>query len=1154
MSALSSLLVQDQIVSVSAIEEALQRQVIFGGQLDTNLLELRAANEELIVEYKARVAGMPPASADELDDIDIQLIRSVPAAIAERYTIVPLQATAEGLQVAVCQSENESELDQAAKELNLVLEPLMTSELRLRAALSRYYGVRLPSRFSRLAGLLAASPVAKVVPKRRPTPTLSHRAVPSPRPRRTSRPPQAKEKSRVDTQKLIVPRPDQLGIPPAVSSKAPDTDEKSADFERSELGTVPEAVIDGDVARDDDETERTLVPPVENRPVVEVAPQVEVETAAASVESSHSEAVEGESPVEMSIVELSPAEVLAEERGEELPVVELLPAEVVAVEPFEEARIIELTPSEVVVAEPFEEAPIVELIPAEVTEAEPFEQTPVVELTPPEKVEVETVETISEPTTEDHAEPEGADLEPSAEEPPAGEESAEVEVAPSEETSTDSIEEIAVEPPTPSDSLVESVVDEDIPPAASPGVEDVETPQKKEPAGAGRIESRPGLPPPPGPMPEPLDAPPEPPTTPLTLEAGLQFIDGAVNREEVFESAVRVAGGLFDYAAVFVVKGIVAHCKAAFGAGTRTEILTTIPVSLEKPGILWTVTQTRSHYMGPIAINPPNDNLLHATDRHRPLSAVVVPVVLKDRVVVLLYADSKPGQGRLDSVTPLLFLGQAMSKTFERLIMERKRGTLFSSAPPGPPPDLSAGPPSRPVLPVSLRTTEAYIPGIGSKAEAVESETGMVGIIPEVLAATESLGESLGKDPTPASASDEATSIEEALIQVGSGEVEAAGPDENDGEGESSTSTVAEDVAVLTTPSLEVISADEPALDTTEPTTAEGENRPIDEADDDENALGDERDVEVSVEVEERQYDSVPTVIVDMGEDIESIVERALDEGDDADEAVEELLGLGEECLPVLVRRFPGDVKLDWQNLTEPVAEPGNHGKLLGILRSFGGTVVPYLIPTLNSHDPAKRFFAVLVLGTIDDEVALESVGQKLLDSDPRVASLAGSVLSKDAAKKPLPPTVFASIRIVLEDRQAPEIFVHRAADAARQLRDHGAVPQLIDLLRAVRGAKKITVLNALRQITGQDFGNSARRWSGWWKKFGHKNRVEWLIDALDHRNERVRATAGRELTRIVPDDFGYVPTGTRREREEARRRYSQWWEENGRGLHQGRD
>ena len=58
MSTLGSLLVKNKVVGVVDIEKALQRQVIYGGDLATNLLELSIAKEEQIAKYVGHVVFM----------------------------------------------------------------------------------------------------------------------------------------------------------------------------------------------------------------------------------------------------------------------------------------------------------------------------------------------------------------------------------------------------------------------------------------------------------------------------------------------------------------------------------------------------------------------------------------------------------------------------------------------------------------------------------------------------------------------------------------------------------------------------------------------------------------------------------------------------------------------------------------------------------------------------------------------------------------------------------------------------------------------------------------------------------------------------------------------------------------------------------------
>ena len=71
-SRLSSLLVRDGLVGVKRMEKAFQRQVIYGGSLDTILLEMNLVPEERLTQYLALASGLPPAARDEGDAIDAE--------------------------------------------------------------------------------------------------------------------------------------------------------------------------------------------------------------------------------------------------------------------------------------------------------------------------------------------------------------------------------------------------------------------------------------------------------------------------------------------------------------------------------------------------------------------------------------------------------------------------------------------------------------------------------------------------------------------------------------------------------------------------------------------------------------------------------------------------------------------------------------------------------------------------------------------------------------------------------------------------------------------------------------------------------------------------------------------------------------------------
>src|SRR5512132_1039128 len=96
-SRLSSLLVRDGLVGVKRMEKAFQRQVIYGGSLDTILLEMNLVPEERLTQYLALASGLPPASRDEGGNIDGEALFLITSDIAAQFCAVPLSLDGEAL-------------------------------------------------------------------------------------------------------------------------------------------------------------------------------------------------------------------------------------------------------------------------------------------------------------------------------------------------------------------------------------------------------------------------------------------------------------------------------------------------------------------------------------------------------------------------------------------------------------------------------------------------------------------------------------------------------------------------------------------------------------------------------------------------------------------------------------------------------------------------------------------------------------------------------------------------------------------------------------------------------------------------------------------------------------------------------------------------
>ncbi len=89
-SRLSSLLVRDGLVGVKRMEKAYQRQVIYGGSLDTILLEMNLVPEDRLTQYLALASGLPPAARDEATELDPAAIALLDKELSQQFRAVPL--------------------------------------------------------------------------------------------------------------------------------------------------------------------------------------------------------------------------------------------------------------------------------------------------------------------------------------------------------------------------------------------------------------------------------------------------------------------------------------------------------------------------------------------------------------------------------------------------------------------------------------------------------------------------------------------------------------------------------------------------------------------------------------------------------------------------------------------------------------------------------------------------------------------------------------------------------------------------------------------------------------------------------------------------------------------------------------------------------
>jgi hypothetical protein len=159
MGKLSGAAVQRGLASLRDVEEALARQVLYGSDLATSLLEQAPTmDENALALLLAETHALAPAPGGELPRAASDALRAVPGDVALRHGLYPLEQS-EGRLVVVVSEPLRSDVEQDLSfALGLTIEQRIAPLVRIRQAISRDYGLPLDRRSQRVIAKLEGRP------------------------------------------------------------------------------------------------------------------------------------------------------------------------------------------------------------------------------------------------------------------------------------------------------------------------------------------------------------------------------------------------------------------------------------------------------------------------------------------------------------------------------------------------------------------------------------------------------------------------------------------------------------------------------------------------------------------------------------------------------------------------------------------------------------------------------------------------------------------------------------------------------------------------------------------------------------------------------------------------------------------------------------
>ncbi|HLM44527.1 MAG TPA: hypothetical protein VK458_11705 [Myxococcaceae bacterium] len=225
--------------------------------------------------------------------------------------------------------------------------------------------------------------------------------------------------------------------------------------------------------------------------------------------------------------------------------------------------------------------------------------------------------------------------------------------------------------------LVEAVVEEEPAPVVQGYEPEVVPPVHEEPV----VEGTPIVVPPPVPEVVPprvarprvaVPVAPEPPSTPLTFAEAQAELSRSSDREQVATTVLRFALGKWKRSLLLSVQGDLVTGWRGMGKGVREAAVKRIGIGLQGPSTFRLVRDTRSHYVGPVKRDAASGLFYKLLGGDYPTTAVILPLLVRGKLVHLLYVDNGPGQLTPPDVGELLILSQSVGRSYEAMIRQRK--------------------------------------------------------------------------------------------------------------------------------------------------------------------------------------------------------------------------------------------------------------------------------------------------------------------------------------------------------------------------------------------------------------------------------------------------------------------------------------------------
>lgn len=160
------------------------------------------------------------------------------------------------------------------------------------------------------------------------------------------------------------------------------------------------------------------------------------------------------------------------------------------------------------------------------------------------------------------------------------------------------------------------------------------------------------------------------------LREMLEELSGPLELNEILLLILRFSSEIINRSVVFRVKGDSVVGYGQFGIelddDTPDERVRGMRIPMDEPSIFREAIESGKIVAKELDASSWNDYLIDSLGGHRPVESFVAPIMVQNKVAMLLYGDNAPEPRRLDELSALeIFLGQT-SNAIERIALEKK--------------------------------------------------------------------------------------------------------------------------------------------------------------------------------------------------------------------------------------------------------------------------------------------------------------------------------------------------------------------------------------------------------------------------------------------------------------------------------------------------